>query len=35
MYYQLESLGYINVFRYPGGIREWVKKGQELEDISV
>lgn len=35
MYYQLEDLGYKNVFRYPGGIREWVNNGQELEDISA
>ena len=35
MYYQLESMGYKNVFRYPGGIREWVSIGQELEDISA
>ena len=35
MYYQLESLGYNNVFRYPGGIRECVSIGQELEDISA
>jgi rhodanese-related sulfurtransferase len=35
MYYRLESLGYKNVFRYPGGIREWVSIGQELEDISA
>lgn len=35
MYYQLEGLGYKNVFRYPGGIREWVSIGQELEDISA
>jgi rhodanese-related sulfurtransferase len=35
MYYRLEGLGYKNVFRYPGGIREWVSIGQELEDISA
>ena len=35
MYYQLEDLGYKNVFRYPGGIREWANNGQELEDISA
>ena len=35
MYYQLEGLGYKNVFRYPGGIREWVTIGQDLEDISA
>jgi len=35
MYYRLEGLGYKNVFRYPGGIREWVTIGQDLEDISA
>ena len=35
MYYQLESLGYKKVFRYPGGLREWVSIVQELEDFSA
>jgi len=33
LYYMLEHLGYKNVFRYPGGLREWDSKGQALEEI--
>ena len=33
LYYQLEQLGYKNVSRYAGGIRDWVRNGQSLEEI--
>ncbi len=33
MYYLLEHLGYKNVSRFSGGLREWFNKGQELEEI--
>jgi len=33
LYYLLEHLGYKNVSRFPGGVREWDLKGQALEEI--
>jgi rhodanese-related sulfurtransferase len=33
LYYQLEQMGYKNVSRYAGGIRDWVSNGQALEEI--
>jgi rhodanese-related sulfurtransferase len=33
MYYLLEQLGYKNVTRYAGGLMEWTKNGQPLEEI--
>ena len=33
LYYLLEHLGYENVSRFSGGLREWFSKGQALEEI--
>ena len=33
LYYLLEHLGYSNVTRFSGGLREWFSKGQALEEI--
>ncbi len=33
LYYLLEHLGFNNVTHYAGGLREWDKNGQALEDI--
>jgi rhodanese-related sulfurtransferase len=33
LYYLLVQLGYNNVTRYAGGIKEWEQNGQALEDI--
>jgi rhodanese-related sulfurtransferase len=33
LYHQLEHLGFKNVFRYPGGLRDWHRNGQALEEI--
>jgi rhodanese-related sulfurtransferase len=33
LYYLLGQLGYRNVCRYPGGLREWHSKGEALEEI--
>ena len=33
LYYLLVQLGYNNVTRYAGGIKEWELNGQALEDI--
>jgi rhodanese-related sulfurtransferase len=33
LYYLLVQLGFLNVTRYAGGIKEWEQNGQALEDI--
>ena len=33
LYYLLEHLGYSNVTRFSGGLREWFNQGQALEEI--
>ena len=33
LYYLLEHLGYKNVARYAGGLKDWVSHGQALEEI--
>ncbi len=33
LYYMLKQLGYQNVTRYAGGLREWDSKDQALEEI--
>ncbi len=33
LYYLLEHMGYKNVTRFSGGLREWFSKGQALEEI--
>jgi len=33
LYYILEKLGYKNVARYAGGLRDWYGHGMELEEI--
>ncbi len=33
LYHKLEHLGYNNISRYAGGLREWDNNGQELEEI--
>jgi rhodanese-related sulfurtransferase len=35
LYYLLEHLGYKNVFRFPGGLMEWDRKGMALEEIYI
>ena len=35
LYHLLEHLGYKNVSRFSGGLREWFSKGQALEEIST
>jgi len=35
LYYRLEHLGYRNVTRFSGGIREWDSNGQALEEIQT
>ena len=35
LYYLLEHLGYKNVSRFSGGLREWFNKGHVLEEITT